>query len=43
VIRDRIRQVDVATLHAHPVHLILQEPQEAAEHVTRFLTAHPLG
>ncbi len=42
LIRERIPRVEVATLDAHPVHLILQRPEEAASRVAAFLEAHPL-
>jgi pimeloyl-ACP methyl ester carboxylesterase len=42
LIRDRIPRVEVATLEAHPVHLILQEPEEAASRVAAFLGAFPI-
>ena len=41
LIRARIPQVEVATLDAHPVHLILQKPEEAAARVNAFLADHP--
>jgi pimeloyl-ACP methyl ester carboxylesterase len=42
-IRERIPQARVETLHAHPVHLILQEPERAAAIVQEFLRMHSLG
>jgi pimeloyl-ACP methyl ester carboxylesterase len=43
LLRERIARLQVATLEAHPVHLILQEPQRAASIVAEFLAAHPIG
>jgi len=43
LIRGHIPAAEVATLHAHPVHLIIQEPEQAAAIVRRFLAAHPLA
>ena len=42
LIRRAIAGVEVVTLHAHPVHLTLQEPDQASDRVTEFLAAHPL-
>jgi pimeloyl-ACP methyl ester carboxylesterase len=42
LIRERVRQVEVVTLDAHPVHLILQRPEEAAARVAAFLDEHPV-
>ena len=41
LIRERIPHVEVATLDAHPVHLILQKPEEAASRVAAFLGDAP--
>jgi pimeloyl-ACP methyl ester carboxylesterase len=43
LLHTRIPHVKVETLHAHPVHLILQKPVEAAARATHFLRGHSLG
>jgi pimeloyl-ACP methyl ester carboxylesterase len=42
LLRTSIPGVEVVTVHAHPVHLILQEPEETAAIVREFLARYPL-
>ena len=42
LLRRDVRRLEIATLHAHPVHLIVQEPEKAAGAVREFLARSPL-